>query len=247
MLSVEYDSNIEKRVKFNRPFNSVDIKIDAIGNVIPTLSKDLQHILWLDYDGVLQNAHLQDTRLAATYLPVGSFLLVTVDAEPPVDGGKPKDWRDYFAEEGGEYFNEGWKTKEFARSNLPRRNIDLLWNAIQAGIVGRADVEFIPIFSFLYKDGHEMVTIGGIIGGNKEGRRIRGSDLAKAGYYRSSLEADPCVITVPRLTRKERQYLDAAMPCVDKWTPKDFEMSWDNVDAYREIYRFCPSYAELML
>ena len=37
MLSVEYDRDIEKRVKFNRPFESVDVKIDAIGNVIPTL------------------------------------------------------------------------------------------------------------------------------------------------------------------------------------------------------------------
>jgi hypothetical protein len=71
MLSVEYDTNIEKRVKFNRPFESVDVKIDAIGNVIPTLSKDLQHILWLDYDGVLQNGHLQDTRLAAPISPLG--------------------------------------------------------------------------------------------------------------------------------------------------------------------------------
>ena len=37
------------------------------------------------------------------------------------------------------------------------------------------------------------------------------------------------------------------MPCADKWIPADFELSSENVRAYREIYRFCPTYAELML
>ena len=98
MFSIIYNSKIEKRVEFNRPFLAVKTTIDEIGNVIPTLSRDLQisrTYLWLDYDGVLENGHLQDARLAATYLAAGSFLLITVDVEPPVDG-KPADWRDYF-------------------------------------------------------------------------------------------------------------------------------------------------------
>jgi hypothetical protein len=127
---------------------------------------------------------------------------VTVDVEPPVDGGKPADWREYFHDEAGDYFNEAWKTKDFARSNLPRRNIDVLWNAIQAGIAGRATWSSSLSLAFSTKTGTKWLRLGGIIGGNAERRKVRGSDLAKTGYYRDSFAADPCVITVPRLTRK---------------------------------------------
>jgi hypothetical protein len=247
LLSVEYSQKVRKRVHFNKPFNSVDIKIAPIGDVIPTLSPDLMHILWLDYDGVLQNGHLQDAMLATTYLSVGSFLLITVDVEPPDETAKPAGWREWFSEQGGEYFDDAWKVKDFARSLLPRRNIDLLSRAIQAGLAGRQNVEFIPIFNFLYRDGHEMLTIGGIIGGAIERRKINGSALAGTPYYRDDLRKEPCVIKVPRLTKKERQYLDSEMPCPDNWTPDQFELTWDNVNAYRDIYRFCPSYAELLL
>jgi len=40
MLSIEHDERIETRVKFNCPFECVDVKIDLATNVIPTLSPD---------------------------------------------------------------------------------------------------------------------------------------------------------------------------------------------------------------
>ena len=246
MLSVEYDTTIKKRIEFNRPFGCVKTKIAPIGDVIPTLSKDLKHILWLDYDGVLRNSHLQDVSLAATYLPVGSILLVTVDVEPP-KGDDPAEWREHFETEGAEYFDQTLKKKDFARSLLPRRNIDLIAKAIQSGLSGRKEVEFLPLFNFLYQDGHEMLTVVGMIGSSTEKRLINGSPLAETNYYRKDLDDDPCVIKVPRLTRKERLHLDEQMPCDDGWTPSEFELSADNVNAYRKIYTYCPSYAELLL
>jgi len=71
MLSVEYDTQIRKRVEFNRPFDCVDIKIAPVGEVIPTLSKDLKHLVWLDYDDILSGSQLDDVCLAAAFLPIG--------------------------------------------------------------------------------------------------------------------------------------------------------------------------------
>lgn len=246
MLSVEYSTNVRKRVEFNKPFGWVNTKIAPIGDVIPTLSKDLQHILWLDYDGLIQNSHLQDVSLAATYLTVGSLLLVTVDVEPPNEDG-PVAWLEHFRTEGGEYFDSTLQKKDFAQSQLPRRNIDLIERAIQSGLAGRSGVQFIPIFNFVYRDGHQMLTVGGMIGTQRERRRIAGSGLAETEYYRNDLKEDPCIITVPRLTRKERQHLDAHMPCGEGWTPLEFELSAENLAAYQKIYRYCPTYAELLL
>jgi hypothetical protein len=96
LMSVEYSKSIAKRVDFNRPFKCVDVAIEPIGNVIPRLSKDLRHILWLDYDDTLCGSHLADIATAGTFLSVGSILLITVDTEPPTNEDEPEKWRDYF-------------------------------------------------------------------------------------------------------------------------------------------------------
>ncbi len=250
MLSVEYDSKIEKRVEFNRPFNCVKTRIAPIGEVIPTLSRDIQHLLWLDYDGILCNSHLQDIAAASTFLSRGSILLVTVDVEPPPDLHNPTKWKKYFSDEAEEFLDPALKVEDFAQSMLPQRNIEIIAKAIQSGMAGRVDVEFIPMFNFIYKDGHTMLTMGGMIGTSVEKRNINGSRLAEADYFRKTFDTQKesvCIITVPKLTRKERQYLDSFMPCEDGWVPEEFELSREHVDAYRDIYRFCPNYAEMLL
>jgi hypothetical protein len=247
MLSVEFDTQIPKRIEFNKPFDCVKTKICPIGDVIPTLSKDVSHFLWLDYDSVLTKSHLDDISQSTTFLSKGSILLVTIDVEPPPETEDPQEWKDYFEEEASAFLDPCFKVEDFVKSLLPQRNIEIIANAMKSGIAGRPEVEFIPLFNFIYKDGHEMLTMGGMIGGPEEKRKIRSSILADSKYYRGSFDKPPCIITVPKLTRKERQYLDGFMPTKDGWTPKDFELSKESVEDYRDIYRFCPNYAEMLL
>jgi len=250
MLSVEIDPRIEKRVEFNKPFKCVDTKIASMGEIIPTLSQKKKHLLWLDYDSCTDESHLEDVTLAATYLTPGSILLVTVDIEPPEtddDDNSPHAWMRYFRKEAADYFDASFTPKDFRESILYKRNIEFIEKAIRAGITGRSGIEFIPMFNFIYKDGHKMLTMGCMIGTSIEKQQLLGSYLAKAKYFRKSFELPPCVIQVPRLTRKERQYLDGFMPCKSTWMPTDFELSKDSVKAYRDIYRFCPTFAELLI
>jgi hypothetical protein len=247
MLSVEYDPKIKRRVEFNKPFDCVRTKIAPIGDVIPSLSKDHKHMLWLDYDDILTESHLADVSTATATLSVGSILLITIDVEPPTDTDEPKDWFDYFQEQAGDYFNPALQLIDFSKSKLPRRSVDFIFGAIKSGLSGRTGVGFIPMFNFLYEDGHQMLTLGGMIGTNVEKRLITSSGLNDKYYFRRSFKTAPCKITVPRLTRKERQYLDEFMPSQPAWKPKMFELSAANVKAYRQIYRFCPTYAELLL
>jgi hypothetical protein len=37
------------------------------------------------------------------------------------------------------------------------------------------------------------------------------------------------------------------MPCAAGWKPTDFELDDATIDAYREVYRFLPAFAELLL
>jgi hypothetical protein len=92
-----------------------------------------------------------------------------------------------------------------------------------------------------------MLTIGGVIGGDTEKHSIAACNFDDAVYIRRSFGERE--YTVPKfvLTRKEKFYLDAAMPRAKKWKPKDFEMEETDVAAYAEVHRFYPSYAELFL
>ncbi len=247
MVSVERDTRIKKRIKYNCPFACVELLMTSSTVVIPTLSQDKKHILWLDYDSVLSSNHILDVRLAGTYLTPGSLLLITVDVEPPGDERDgPKEWKRHFHEEAGELALALDKDDDFVESKLIGVNIRILDGAIKAGMAGR-NVSFSPLFNFLYADGHQMLTIGGMITTEIERRQLRASKLDETEYVRMSLRKKPFSIYVPRVTRKERLHLDPRMPCAKRWRPQKFEMPSRDVQAYRQIFPFLPAYAELLL
>jgi hypothetical protein len=246
LVSVEHDLNIARRIDFNKPFRQVEIEMKPVGEVIPLLSRDRQHIVWLDYDDIIQQGHTADLVSCGESLSRGSILLVTIDSEPP-DGDRPKKWRKHFEEQVPEYLGRMKSDQDFAQSRLQRLNAEIMERAINRGLASRNDVQFLQLFNFVYADGHEMVTIGGIIGGDSEKKQIAASGLPDAVYYRDSLDKPPFRIRIPSLTRKERLNLDRSMPCNDDWKPKDFELPSEDVATYRDIYRFFPAYAELLL
>ena len=92
-----------------------------------------------------------------------------------------------------------------------------------------------------------MLTIGGMVGTQRDFRKIKKSRLSNMDYVRMSFNEEPFWIIVPKITRKERLYLDSNMPADPSWKPKEFEMPDFDLENYRKIYRFFPSYAELFL
>jgi hypothetical protein len=262
LLSLEREKSLEKRVSFNRPFSCVDIKMVPASSEIPNLPRDIRHIVWLDYDGVLHKDFLSDIQSAVTVLPAGSILLVTVDVEPPedhdyqgvdpdFDGSKevlgPKHWKSYFEYHAGEYLALGLSEEDFGRSELARRSTEALKAAFTKSIVARQDLQFLPMFNFVYKDTHRMLSMGGMLAGTTEKRLLRASTIVDTLYYRADFDSDPCRITVPNLTRKERIYLDREMPGTAGWIPKEFDLDSAETQRYREIYRFLPAFAEILL
>ena len=217
--------------------------------MIPELDQDLKHLLWLDYDFRLNSVVVTDVSNATAALSVGSILLVTVDVEPPTNGkdGTPRKWRKYFLDECGGFCEPGWPLSDYAQSKLHEINVRIIDNAIQTGLAGRKHVSFLPLFNFSYADGHEMLTIGGVIGTATEKGLIDGCDFSDAVYLRTSFQTP--AYRVPRLnfTRKEKLYLDSAMPAKKNWKPRDFELDQRTVEEYSEVYRYYPSYAELLL
>lgn len=256
MLSVERSPKIEKRVQFNVPFRTI-IRVETgqpIGDFIANLSDKDKHVLWLDYDNVLSEDMLKDVVLAAGQLPRGSILLVTVDTEQPgvirdgksKQGAGPENNLAYFKLVARQFLEPMGDPSLYEYGKLPRVNVRAIRAAIDTGVSGR-DVAFMPLFSFVYADGHRMLTLGGIMVSGSDKRRVRRSRLAKMEYARFNWDEEPYDIVVPNLTRKEIMHLESHMPCETGWTPREFELSRTEVAQYRRIYRFFPTYAELLL
>lgn len=251
-LSVEKYDDIRKRIRFNRPFGCVEVGFGDIIEHVPRLSLDVPHILWLDYDNVMDSDVLSCVKLAASQLCTGSILLVTIEVEPPgspeegLTRWNPRTWRRYFLDEGSDFIWPNAKVREFTREALPKSNARLVDRAIARGLLGRGDVAFYPLFSFIYADTSRMLSLGGMIGTEGDGRLLRALDKGALEFLRTDLTGEPYEIVVPRITRRERLYLDHNMPCKDKWTPK-FEMKAEDVEAYRRIYRYYPAYTEMLL
>jgi hypothetical protein len=247
MLSVEHDPTLEGRVRFNCPFSSIEIVMGSATDVIPTLSPDQQHILWLDYDEPVTKENLNDVYLAGSQLSSGSFLIVTVDVEPPVkDAYDAHTNKSYFKEEAGNYLGL-LDIKEFTKENLYKPSRQVILSALKEGMAGRIGIDFHPLFYFLYKDGHRMMTLGGMIGSKAEKRKLGSMNKEGAVYLRMTDKAKPYEIKVPVFTRKERHLLDSAMPCAAGWQPLEFAIPAEHIKIYREIYRFLPSYVEILL
>lgn len=247
MVSAEYDLRIKRRVSFNKPFAEIDVVLGPIGDLLPRLDVDLKHLLWLDYDDRLHQTAVADTSFAAAVLPVGSIVLVTVDVEPPKGTATPAAWREYYEEQAGQYFTHGWSDENFALSQLASTNAQILFNAIGAGLAHRRNAHFYPLFNFVYADGHRMLTVGGMIVGDTERRRLEGCDFSNSPFLRFGETDSPFQILPPKLTKKERAILDFHMPSADRWVPREFELSREEVAAYRELYRYYPAYAELLI
>lgn len=248
LISVEGDQEIKKRVHYNNPFGLVGIQMEDILDYIPHLSRDLRHLLWLDFDKILSNEMINAVVMSSARLSAGSIMLITVDVEPPGDESSgPKKWKEYFMDEAKEFLWAKPKKSEFSRSKLLEINYEIFNKAILKGLEGRKEIEFIPLFKFHYADGHKMLSFGGIFCDNSDKRKLKALNWDKLYFLRQNISDEPFDIKVPKITRKERLYLDSAMPCEEGWLPSDFELSMEEVQQYRSIYKFYPSYSELLL
>jgi len=245
LLSIEGDRTVKKRVKFNKPFSNIEIDFNFSTETLEKLDSAKKTILWLDYDYQLNAEIIYDLILASNRLAAGSFLFVTVDMRVPEDLIDPKELMNHYSHLAEDYFEYGWTAENFRKSKLPSTVSIILQNIIENNVKRRKGLSYNPLFNFSYSDSVPMLTIGGILASEQEKGRLSSLDLSHLSFIRTSKYDDVFKINVPKLTRKEREYLDQNMPVKPDWKLKVFELSDENIKAYSEIYRYYPPYAEL--
>lgn len=242
MVSLEIDSSIEQRVRYNKPFDNIEVRIESAASYIPTIDRDRDYIVWFDYDQIVNSENLSDVKGVLSRLGPGSIFIITVDAFPPLEYRKRAELRKYITVDLRNFLPDRYPVAHIKTKNLAIVSRDLIASSIQQSMSLRQSVEFRPLWSITYNDSRPMYTFGGMVVNREQDKRLEACDEF---YYRKRFDDTILEIEVPRLTKKERIALDHELPNGSDPFPVDFGIKPEEISAYTTYHRYFPSYSEL--
>lgn len=251
MICVE-GGDIPRRMEFNKPFGSINLELGMLSDVIPTLDRNLKYLAWPDYDVPLDRSVLSDVRRLVSILSPGSVLLVTVDAEArarfehPLDNRTGEQIRADRVEEInsdiGAFLDKPLTVADYDNASLPGVFAEALLNAVSDEVTKRGDVAFCQLFNYRYRDGAQMLSLGGILDTPERVEGVLASPFMQ--WLHLSREKEPIRISVPPLTPLERQCLDAWVTEPNQTAPLPFELTDEHLSSFARYRRYYPQYFE---
>ena len=253
MVSIENDEKLEGRVGINKPYKCIDMKWGKSTDHLPTLGWSKRSIVWLDYFSQLDTGVLDDIQTVTAEAVSGTFLIITVNAEP-----KPKKGEDIPGERfktlvskvGQARVPSEVRPKNLAKWGLAKVQCRIGTNEIQdvlndrnAPIGSAQRLHYDQLFNFHYADGARMLTFGGLIANGADRSRFDPVGVRKLAYVRTS--DDPYKIETPNLTLREIHFLDSRLPTTPSRIKDAGGLPASEVLKYRKIYRYFPSFSEV--
>lgn len=252
MISIEADEIGFERAKFNRPFKTVRIENGLSGDVIPPLFGDPNlsgrpWLVWLDYDGPMDESVVEDIRLLIEGAPPNSILLATFNSVGS-RYGKPKDRPERLRVLLGSVIPDDLSRERCEDASFPSTLAHYTLQHMEAAAATIARPGgFIPGFKLTYRDGANMVTVGGVLP-QKGAVPAAKSAIHSADW--PGIAEHP--ITTPPLTLKESVVLQAQLPRSRPLTRKTiqrlgFDLDEEQIRAFERYYRYYPAYAQILM
>ena len=252
MVNIEIEDTEEnrKRFAFNKPFGCVDLQWGAAGNVLPTLPWDQPTVVWLDYDGKLDDEKLADIGTVVTSCASPTLVLVSINVE---SSGPNADVLEEFAENvtpqrvpAGTVEGDvgGWGLSQIAYQVMSAEVAAAV--ADRNGVIDDAEehLHWRQLLHFQYADGARMLTLGGLV--------ISGADVAAANeadlesLFFAKTGQDPYRIRIPNVTNREILHMAGQMPCHYDAIQHEGIPLRERRD-FAEAYRYYPSYVAVDL
>lgn len=264
MVSIDNDPS-EKRFLFNKPYDFVNFENCDTSQYLYRHNYKKDSIFWLDYDwGILDNGYLlKDIGIIGRNCIKNSFFLLTVNCEPPSDPAEMKR----FMKEFDSYIKPALKDiKNMASEKFPSLVQHIFLNLIADSCLYNKN-KFVKCFSYIYRDGALMYTLGGIFTDDVVG-------FLNKYDQQNLIQSNPdsiIKIQVPNITYKEKFYLDSNIQSIELLlqyskeyleniciTKKEFntkmkkyleqeldvELKYSDVQNYVSNYRFISQYYE---
>lgn len=249
MISIESDVDKGERFKFNKPFACIKLILGHSNDVLPTLDWTQRSIVWLDYDGKLNEGMLADVRTVMMSAPSGSVLIVTVNAHP--DELEADRLEKFEARVGSKNVPlgttttelEGWELAATSRVVLNNVIVDSL-NDRNGGLQPEEQFFYQQIYNFHYSDGARMLTIGGVLFDGGQAGHLAACGFELLPFIRRADESFS--IEVPSLTFREMSYLDERLPQMTS-LPRVPDVKKEDVEKYTAVYRYFPKFVDAEL
>ena len=253
MFSMEEDDTLFRRARFNSPYASVKVLKGSSTNVLPTLCGDetingQPWVVWLDYDTPFDETSRDDIRTIIERAPDNTNLLITFNARE-WKYGRPKDrlkrLRDLF---GGVVPDDLCRNRcmgDAMQHTLADLAIDFMRSC--AADTGRPG-GFVPAFRIAYRDGTDMVTVGGVLPSTRKVAQ-EVSRLVNDQEWKCRPEKS---IVSPLLTIREVMSLQSKLPrrqglSRDLVRSLGFDLEEDQIEAYERYYREYPAFARIVV
>ena len=264
MISLEKESEEYTRAVFNKPYNCIEIinstSSDYLSNLMVT--DDSHGIFWLDYTAPAElGSQLADFATLLNIANANDIVRITLNANPD-SLGKCKDpdklqelrldnLKDRVPDN---YLFPSVTPNDVTKKKYPITLLKILKAVALESLIDSPPYSpafFLPLFSCVYADGQQMVTLTGIVLDSHEKESRIKEALCKYSHVNYMWD-NPCRIEIPHLTLREiteinkylpdenvKQILTEKFPFV--FSEKDEEM----VDSYIEHYKFYPSYHKI--
>jgi len=263
LLSIDDKSTI-KRFNFNRPYDFITFNNEISTDFLNEYGWKKNSVLWLDYDNKLKDIVLSDIKIIAKNCKKKDFLIITVNAYCGNVGDERDQAREDFYNKFRMYISPKYHDKKYYTPKcFPYLLQEVILNYLMTMSEYR-DINFYKLFSFSYKDGSPMFTIGGIFDDDKK--------LCSRKWDNKFISTDEEVkdINVPILTYCEKFHIDSHIEKLKRKIKKienknkdgdlclieeemteminkalPFELgSFYDLKNYIEFYRYYPQYYE---
>jgi hypothetical protein len=247
MISIERDTNSQKRYDFNRPFHCIKIEFGESVDVLPRLDWKKSSIVWLDHESKLTRDVLADVECVSANVKPSSFLALSFNAVPV--GTTQDALAELHERVGDEHVPVGLKAADFRGWLSADIDCRVITNKILETLRARnAEAQagdrilFRQVFNFRYADDAEMATFGGVFYRESDIGLIDRCDFDSLEF--ASVGTDAYMIDAPVLTYRELRYLDRRLPGGHAELKKDKIVPLVDIEKYRKIYRYFPMFAE---
>lgn len=261
MVSIERgDGGDHNRFTYNQPYSCLDMEFGETSAILPKIDYTVPTIVWMDYDGELSSDVLSDVNLLSNKLLGGSFLAVTVNCnelkrKAKNSSSQAKDIDLLTDAVGQDRVPPGTKAGTLNKKGTRNAYYEILVNEIKSALVTKnaslpdaEKIHFQQVFFLHYKDGADMMTVGGFFVTEDQKEMFSNSSYLEQIYFSESNDSIP--IEVPVLTTKEILALEkvapnADMDAIQDQLPDDFpikEIPPGDIERYLKSYRYLPNY-----
>jgi len=250
MHSIEGGDLLSKeRIEFNRPYSFIQIYKDLSTNVLAKIDLTKNTIVWLDYDGVLDNYMFEDLSLLMRQLPIGSIYLITCNRELKSDDTGEEYTVEQFKEKFESLSPFDVSVKDFSGEKnfktIRRMFSTQIDNIMNDRNRNGENLQFQQFYNILYQEnrGAKMFTFGGLII-NKD-TKIEDLNLNDFAFIRK--DEDTYKIDIPNLTFREEIHINQHIPEKIEFLKQEKIFEVKDIDKYLAIYKFLPNFFDVRL